>query len=115
MRGQASVCKFTQQCLSCKGLEDSKIQMDLLGKRKDMILEQVLGFVEAKEAGKRLVSCLLLPQATDAVAGSSYRKQKAPQVPTNLHILWDYGARAKSPNKSQEEGMPSLWHQVKLL
>jgi len=49
LRGQASVCKFTQQCLSCetddyteamikdvlcKGLENSKIHMDLLGNKK---------------------------------------------------------------------------------
>ena len=93
LRGQASVCKFTQQCAGCqanvdyteamikdvlcRGLEDSEIQMDLLGdKNQDMMLEQVLRFVEAKEAGKRSASRLLLPQATDAVTGSSYRKQK---------------------------------------
>ena len=51
--------------------------MNLLGdKNQDMTLEQVLGFVEAKEAGKRSASLLLLPQATDAVTGSSYRRQK---------------------------------------
>ena len=93
LRGQASVCRFTQECPSCeadvdyteamikdvlcRGLEDSEIQMDLLGdKNQDMMLEQVLGFVEAKEAGKRSASRLLLPQATDAVTRSSYRKQK---------------------------------------
>ena len=93
LRGQASVCKFTQQCPSCetsvdyteamvkdvlcRGLEDGEIQMDLLGdKNQDMTLEQVLRFVEAKEAGKRSASRLLLPQATDAVVGSSYKKQK---------------------------------------
>ena len=93
LRWQASVCKFTQQCTGCeanvdyteamikdvlcRGLDDSEIQMDLLGdKNQDMALEQVLRFVEAKEAGKRSASRLLLPQATDAVTGSSYRKQK---------------------------------------
>lgn len=31
----------------CRGLEESEIQMDLLGnKNQDMILEQVFGFVE---------------------------------------------------------------------
>ena len=51
--------------------------MDLLGdKNQDMTLEQALKFVEAKEAGKRSASRLLLPQTTDAVAGSSYRRQK---------------------------------------
>ncbi len=61
----------------CRGLEDSEIQMDLLGgKSQDMTLERVLRFVEAKESGKRSAFCLLLPQSTDYVAGSSYRKQK---------------------------------------
>ncbi len=93
LRGQASVCKFMQTCASCeanvdyteamikdvlsRGLDDAEIQMDLLGdKNQDMTLEQVLRFVEAKEAGKRSASRLLLPQATDAVAGSSYKRQK---------------------------------------
>ena len=84
--------------------------MDLLGdKNQDMTLEQVLKFVEAKEAGKRSASRLLLPQATDAVAGSSYRKQK--KVPPKDQET----CTSKPPNKSQEEGMPSLWHQVQLL
>ena len=96
LRGQASVCKFAQQCpacdasvdyteamvkdVLCRGLADGEIQMDLLGeKNQDMTLEQVLKFVEAKEAGKRSASRLLLPQATDAVTRSSYRKQKRAQ------------------------------------
>ena len=89
LRGQASVCKYTQQCTGCdanvnytdtilrdvlcRGLDDSEIQMDLLGnKNQDMTLEQVLRFVEAKEAGKRSASRLSLPHTTDAVTGSSY-------------------------------------------
>ena len=53
--------------------------MDLLGdKNQDMTLEQVLTFVEAKEAGKRSAARLLLPQSTDAMTSSSYRKQKKP-------------------------------------
>ncbi len=94
IRGQASICKFIQKCsgceanvdyteamvkdVLCRGLEDSDIQMDLLGnKNKDMTLEQVLRFFKAKESGKRSASRLLVPQSTDAVAGgSSYRKLK---------------------------------------
>ena len=96
LRGQASVSKFTQQCTGCeanvdyteaiikdvlcRGLENTEIQMDLLGdKNQDMTMEQVLRFVKAKEAGKRSASRLLLPQATDAMTGSSYRRQKKPQ------------------------------------
>ena len=56
LRGQASVCRFTQQCTSCEanvdytevilrdvlcqGLEDSEIQLDILGdKNQDMTFE----------------------------------------------------------------------------
>ena len=53
--------------------------MDLLGdSNQDMTLEQVLWFVEATEAGKRSAACLLIPQAADHVAGSSYKRQKKP-------------------------------------
>ena len=53
-----------------RGLEDSEIQMDLLGDRnQDMMLEQILRFIEGKEAGKRSASRLLLLQAIEAVAG----------------------------------------------
>ena len=41
-----------------------------------MTLEQILRFIEAKEAGKRSAMQLLLPHATDAVTGSTYKRQK---------------------------------------
>ena len=61
----------------CQGLEDSEIQLKLLGdKNQNMTLEQILRFVEAKEAGKRSATRLLLPHATDAITGSTYKRQK---------------------------------------
>ncbi len=125
LRGQASVCKYTKQCTGCdtnvdyteailrdvlcRGLDDTEIQMDLLrDENKDMTWEQVLKFVEAKEAGKRSASRLLLPQVTDAVAGSSYKKQKIPSTkgpikgPGHLYVLRDQRARKKPPNKTQK-------------
>ncbi len=95
LRGQASFCKFTQQCTGweatvdyteailkdvlCQGLGDTEIQFYLLGdKNQDITMEQVLRFVEAKEAGKRSASRLLLHQAADALSGSSYKKHKRP-------------------------------------
>ena len=73
LRGQASICKFQRKCTACnadvdyteamlrdvfcRGLEDTETQMDLLGnKNQDIALEQVLTFVESKEAGKRLAA-----------------------------------------------------------
>ena len=61
----------------CRGLEDSEIQLDLLGdKNQNITLEQTLNFVEAKEAGKRSATQLLLPHATDTAIGSTYKRQK---------------------------------------
>ena len=93
MGRQAGICKLTQQCTNCqanvdytkailrdvlcRGLEDSEIQLKLLGdKNQDMTLEQILRFVEAKEAGKRSATWLLLPHATDAITCSKYKRQK---------------------------------------
>ena len=41
-----------------------------------MTLEQVFKFVEAKEAGKRSATHLLIPHGTDALTGSTYRSKK---------------------------------------
>ncbi len=61
----------------CRGLKDSEIQLDILGdKNQDMTFEQMLRFIEAKEAGKRSATQLLLPHAADAVTGSTYKHQK---------------------------------------
>ena len=96
VRGQASICKFQTQCTNCeanvdytetmlrdvlcRGLEDTEIQMDLLSdKNQDMSLEQALTLIEIKEAGKRSAARLLVPQSTDAMTNSSYRKQKRPR------------------------------------
>jgi len=63
------------------GMEDSEIQLDLLGdKNQDMTLEQMLRFIEAKEAGKRSATQLLLPRATDAITGSAYKRQRKDTV-----------------------------------
>ena len=54
-----------------------EIQLVFLGdKNQDMTLEQILRFVEAKEARKRSAIQLFLPRAPDAVIGSSYKRQK---------------------------------------
>ena len=93
VRGQANVCKFVQQCTNCqanvdyteailrdvlcRGLEDPEIQLELLGdKNQDMTLEQILRFIEAKDAGKRSATRLFLPHLTNAIAGSTYKRQK---------------------------------------
>ena len=84
------------QDVLCRGLE---IQLDLLGvKNQDMTLEQMLRFIEAKEAGKRSATLLLLPHATDAITGSAYKCQERHPGETVvkgarfLFILWKEGS-----------------------
>ena len=64
-------------CYVCRRLEDPEIQLELLGdKYQDMTLEQILRFIEAKEAEKRSATRLFLPHVTDAITGSTYKRQK---------------------------------------
>ena len=129
LRGQASVCKFALKCTGCdanvdytetmlrdvlcRGLEDSEIQMDLLGnKNQDMTLEEVLRFVEAKETGKRSASRLLLPHMADVVAGSSYRRQKRAVVkglPSRDQELCTYcGLKGHAPTRVRRRECPAF-------
>lgn len=101
LAGQAEICKFTIKCsctptsdvnyttdmirdVLCRGLSDPDIQQDILGnENQNMSLEQVLTYVDAKEAGKRSQDAL-----TDGVeansAASQYRKSKLRNTaPTN--------------------------------
>jgi hypothetical protein len=49
------------------GLADHEIQLDLLGdKNQDMSLEEVIQFIEAKEAGKRSAGRLQEAQSLNA-------------------------------------------------
>ena len=84
LRGQTSVCKFTQQWPSCeanvdyteamikdvlcRGLVNSEFQMGLTGEQEPGhdIGAGPLDSIEAKEAGKRSASRLLLPQVPQA-------------------------------------------------
>ncbi len=90
--GQAGVCKFQVRCQNCntdvnytehiirdvitRGLADSEIQLDLLGDtNQNMTLEEVLQFVEVKEAGKRSARRLFETQGINA-SRSQYRRHK---------------------------------------
>ena len=93
LRGQANVCRFRTKCSNCdadvdytetilrdvlsRGLSDPEIQLDLFGdNNQDMTLEQVVRFVEAKEAGKRSATHLLIPHGTDALTSSAYKHHR---------------------------------------
>ena len=93
LRGQAGVRKFLVKCPGCdadvnyteailrdvltRGIANTEIQLDLLGdKNQDMTLEDISLFVEAKEAGKRSASRLLVSQDAEAAHSSTYRRDK---------------------------------------
>ena len=88
---QAGICKFNIRCQRCdhdvgytdqilrdiitRNIADGDIQLELLGnENQDMSLEEVLRFIEAKEAGKRSASHLLERQTVEATRSSTYRK-----------------------------------------
>ena len=92
LRGQANICNYSIPCPHCNtnvayteqvlrdittcGMEDNEIQLDLLGKQtQNMTLEEVIQFIEAKEAGKRSGGRLHKTQTLNATR-SQYQKEK---------------------------------------
>ncbi|CAB4033724.1 Transposon Ty3-I Gag-Pol poly [Paramuricea clavata] len=93
LRGQANICKFTIPCPTCtvdlnyteqilrdivtRGLADHEIQLDLLGdKNQDMSLEEVIQFIEGKEAGKRSAGRLQEAQSLNATPSQYYEAKR---------------------------------------
>jgi hypothetical protein len=132
LRGQACVCNFTVQCTSCqndvhytdfivrdvlaKGIADPDIQLDLLGdKNQDMSLEEVVQFVEAKEAGKRSASRLVDTHAVEA--SSTYRKAKRSN-PTPKQELCSYcgkvGHGVRAPARQRKNTCSAYGHKCTL-
>ncbi|CAB4041678.1 Hypothetical predicted protein, partial [Paramuricea clavata] len=98
LRGQANICKFTIPCPTCnvdlnyteqilrdivtRGLADHEIQLDLLGdKNQDMSLEEVIQFIEAKEAGKRSAGRLQEAQSLNATRKTVCLQKTKPKPP----------------------------------
>ena len=132
LRGQACVCNFIVQCTSChndvhytdfivrdvlaKGIADPDIQLDLLGdKNQDMSLEEVVQFVEAKEAGKRSASRLVDTHAVEA--SSTYRKAKRSN-PTPKQELCSYcgkvGHGVRAPARQRKNTCSAYGHKCTL-
>ena len=93
LHGQARVCKFLVKCPGCDadvnyteailldvltlGIADTEIHLYLLGdKNQNMMLEDISLFVDAKEAGKRSASRLLVFQVAKASHSSTYHIDK---------------------------------------
>ena len=96
IKGQANVCKYILSCPSCnhdvnytndiikdviiKGIYDQEIQLDLLSERNQtMLLEDVIRFIEAKEAGKRSANKLVQGVHGVSLNRSQYKKTQFQQ------------------------------------
>ena len=72
----------------CRGLEDSEIQIDLLGDKNQDMMEQVFWVQGGSEE-------IGIPPAATLGDGCSNRRllqeaeESSDQGPRNLHILWD--------------------------
>lgn len=137
IKGQASVCKYNIECPSCKtpvdytkciirdvlsrGLSDNDIQLELLGHtNQDMTLEQVVSFIESKEAGKRSAMKLSQAQGIQAIR-SAYKQSKsvtekksaAGNKPDHIPSTCGYCGRpghAREPAKIRQKLCPAYGH-----
>ena len=98
VKGQAHVCEYITNCHDCEksisysdtvvrdvlilGIADQDIQLELLGNAdQNMSLENVIKYIETKEAGKRSASRLLQHAETAAAARTAAtRNYKPPKV-----------------------------------
>ena len=96
LRGQAKVCKFEAECTACnilvdytnhivrdcviRGITDDDIRLDVLGnENQDMKLEDLVAYIESKEAGKRSISRLMSSQGAAAAQSSVIRSKRLTQ------------------------------------
>ena len=125
VRGQANICKFVIECPNdnCKsninytdhvikdvitrGISDHDIQLDLLGEQnQDMTLDEVVKYIEAKEAGKRSAT-RLHDSSTDSLhAISQYKNKQKTELKEKLEICQycgktGHGTRASAKDRKQ--------------
>ena len=125
LKGQAAICKFVTPCQNCgtvvnytdhiirdclaRGISDPEIQLDLLGDaNQDMILEEALRFIEAKESGKRSASRLLDSQG--AAAASSYRRNQRQATTTtdrSCQYCGEKGHGRSAPTQTRKKTCPA--------
>ena len=133
VKGQAGVCKYQIDCPICetevdythcivrdvlsRGLADSDIQLELLGHtQQDMTLEQVVAFVESKEAGKRSALKLSQTQGMQAVRSSYRQSKKTSEVarseksPTPTCSYCGKLGHAGEPAKTRQKVCPAYGH-----
>ena len=138
IKGQAGVCKYNIECPSCKttvdytkpiirdvlsrGLSDSDIQLELLGHtEQNMTLEQVVTFIESKEAGKRSAMKLSQAQGVQAIRSTYKQSKTAPEKKATVVTKSESNApatcgycgkpgHARAPAKTRQKMCPAYGH-----
>ena len=126
VRGQAAVCQYSISCPDCKtdidyadntirdviahGLDDKNIQLELLSyASSDPTLEEVLHFVEKKEAGKRSASRFGPTVCVDT--SSTYRKlRRTPDEGERCTYCGKNGHGRKSSPQIRKTKCPAFGH-----
>ena len=113
LRGQAGTCNFQTKCSNCqkdtfytdtmirdvliRGIADQDIKLDLLGERnQDMTLEEVIQYVESKEAGKRSAARLDITSCNATKFHSNFNS-------SSKHKKSEYKKEQKSKVQSDNE------------
>ena len=94
IKGQATLCEYNVKCPQCQrdvsyanseirdqictGLADNEIQKDVLALRDQKTLEELINFIEDKEAGRRSQNALNNQGAISKI--SQYKKQQTQQT-----------------------------------
>ena len=103
------------------GIADQDIQLELLGNAdQDMSLENVIKYIEAKEAGKRSAS--RLQQHAETAAASTYNRNKKLQAITCIIgtsnrrqdgkcIFCGHCVHSLTPNYGRGEQCPAFGHE----
>lgn len=126
VRGQAAVCQYAISCPDCTteidyadniirdviahGLDDKNIQLELLSyASSDPTLEEVLHFVEKKEAGKRSASKFGSTAYVDT--SSTYRKlRRTPDDGERCTYCGKSGHGRKSSPQTRKTKCPAFGH-----
>ena len=126
LSGQANICQFQVDCPDCskgvdytnhivrdcliRGISDDDIRLDVLGNlNQNMGLEELVSFIESKEAGKRSLAQLTSSTTTNAIR-SNYKKSQTPagnKINRSCHYCGTTGHGDGSNLRTRREKCPA--------
>ena len=126
LSGQANICQFQVDCPDCtkgvdytnhivrdcliRGISDNDIRLDVLSNlNQNMGLEELVSFIESKEAGKRSLAQLTSSATTNAMC-SNYKKSQTPagnKINRSCHYCGTTGHGDGSNMRTRREKCPA--------